>query len=93
MVGGGKRETAAPRRRGTARSEYGEVNRKEVRGIPDQLYQGDFMALMECIPVATMSTSDMVSSGAQAFRTAEDNLVITRDWLSNNTQIIRHLLG
>lgn len=43
------------------------------------------------IPVATMSTSDMIASGAQAFRMPDGSLRVTREWLACNESLLNRL--
>lgn len=40
-------------------------------------------------PIATANTATMIKDGVQAFRAEDGRLVVTREWLANNT----HLLG
>lgn len=43
------------------------------------------------IPVATMSTADMIKSGVQAFRMPDGTLRVTREWLACNEKLLNQL--
>lgn len=41
------------------------------------------------LQAATANTATMIKDGAQAFKSADGRLIVTREWLANNA----HLLG